>query len=67
MLIKLTEKVIEKWILNGAISKEEKEVYCYGLLQGLGALLNVITVIFVSFVFGHFWEGILVHYIPLRV
>ncbi|MBQ8800074.1 MAG: accessory gene regulator B family protein [Lachnospiraceae bacterium] len=54
--------------MNGTISREDKEIYVYGMQQGMIALLNLGTTILLGMVFGKLLECIvfMVAYMPLR-
>ena len=64
----LSERVTDWLLTNEAIAREDKEVYRYGIQQGMIALLNLGTTIVVGMVFGKLLESILfmAAYIPLR-
>lgn len=68
MVLGLTQKVVNQLIENGTIREEDKELYIYGLKQGLIIILNILTTIGIGFIFGMVWQSILfmVTYIPLR-
>lgn len=62
------EKFSELLVQNKVISLEEKELFIFGLQQGLIMILNVLSSIIVGYIFGMVWQSIvfLVMYIPLR-
>lgn len=64
----LSDRMITKLIQIGSIKEDEKELYAYGLEQGLFILLNLITTIIIGMIVGMFWQSILfmVVYLPLR-
>ena len=64
----MIEKIANYFIINDLIEDEDKEIYTYGLHQGLLILLNIITTILIGFIFRAVWESILfiIVYTPLR-
>ncbi|WMM26571.1 accessory gene regulator B family protein [Tissierella sp. MB52-C2] len=64
----MIEKVTSYFIANGVIEDEDRQIYAYGLHQGLLILLNITTTILIGFMFRAVWESILfmIVYIPLR-
>lgn len=68
----MKSNVIEKFgdvlVQNAVISSEEKELFIFGLQQGLIMILNVITSILIGYLFGMVWQSIvfMITYIPLR-
>jgi len=63
-----TERFAEFLVQNKVISLEEKELFMFGLQQGLIMILNVISSIVVGYIFGMVWQTIvfMIMYIPLR-
>jgi accessory gene regulator B len=61
-------KITDNLIRSGAISSDEKEVYLFGVQQGLVLLLNISTTIIIGILFGVVWQLLLftVSYIGLR-
>lgn len=68
MMSGVIEKFGELLVQNKVISVEEKELFIFGLQQGLIMILNVISSIIVGYLFGMVWQSIvfLAMYIPLR-
>lgn len=64
----LSERITGRLLMNGTISREDKEIYVYGMQQGMIALLNLGTTILLGMVFGKVLECIvfMVAYMPLR-
>lgn len=64
----LSERITGWLLANEAISREDKEIYRYGVQQGMIALLNLGTTVVIGLVFGKLLESILflAAYIPLR-
>lgn len=64
----LSERVTGWLLENEAFPREDKEIYQYGIQQGMIALLNLGTTMVIGMVFGKLLESILfmVAYIPLR-
>ena len=55
----MIKKITKYFIVNDLIKDEDKEVYVYGLHQGLLILLNIITTIVIGLIFKAVWESIL--------
>jgi accessory gene regulator B len=68
MVVHFIDKLADQLIDNNTITYEDKELYTYGLQQGLVILLNVLTTIMIGFIFRMVWQSIafMVAYIPLR-
>lgn len=68
MKISFVEKFGDLLVQNKVISFEEKELFIFGLQQGLIIILNVISSIIIGYIFGMIWQSIvfMVMYIPLR-
>ncbi|MBP3617205.1 MAG: accessory gene regulator B family protein [Lachnospiraceae bacterium] len=64
----LSERITGWLLTNEAISREDKEIYRYGIQQGMIALLNLGTTMVIGMVFGKLLESLLfmAAYIPLR-
>lgn len=64
----LSERITEWLLANKTIPREDKEIYRYGIQQGLFTLLNFGTTVIIGLVFGLLWESMLfmTAYIPLR-
>ncbi|MSU01477.1 accessory gene regulator ArgB-like protein [Tissierella pigra] len=64
----MIEKITNYFVVNELIKDEDKEIYAYGLHQGLLILINIITTILIGFIFKAVWESILfiIVYTPLR-
>lgn len=68
-MIEKAAHVLAKKLFTGKhVTKEEREVYQYGLRQLFDFVINVLTVIVIGGLFGMVWQGILLSmaYIPLR-
>ena len=65
---RLVDKVIKSFIRQGIIPYEDREIYVYGLYQGIVMAINILTYILISLVFNMVWESLLflACYIPLR-
>lgn len=64
----MIEKITNYFIINELIKDEDRQIYAYGLHQGLLILLNIATTILIGFIFRAVWESILfmIVYTPLR-
>lgn len=69
MFYKLSDQVTSKIQEYAAISNENREIYRYGIQQGLILLLNVATTLIISIAFGMVMECLvyMIAFIPLRV
>jgi len=68
-MFEVVSEWVTDWLLeNEAISREDKEIYRYGIQQGMIALVNLGTTMIIGMVFGRLLESILfmAAYIPLR-
>lgn len=63
-----SKRIMGYFIRNEIIPDGEKELYIYGLQQGLVLLINLITMIFIGYALGMTWQVIIfsVAYLPLR-
>ncbi|MGF7050755.1 accessory gene regulator B [Paenibacillus sp. DS2015] len=68
MVAHLLDKTIAKLIELGSIKEDEKDLYAYGLQQGLIIILNILTTVAIGLFSGMFWQSILfmAAYLPLR-
>lgn len=68
MTMNLLNKITDNLIADGTIRAEERELYEYGLQQGLLILVNMFTTVAIGFLFEMVWQSILfmIVYIPLR-
>ena len=68
MFEKTSEKITNAIAQNGTIKAEDKELYKYGIQQGMMILLNLCTTLIIGAVFKMVWQSILftVAYIPIR-
>lgn len=66
---KLAQKTANQLAVQGIISKKDTAVYCYGLEALYSSLLELLTILFLSFFVGNFWQTVLFFaaFIPLRV
>ncbi len=60
------DKVIS---VNDNIKEEDKELYKYGLRQGLFIIINLLTTILLGYIFKNVWQAVIfmIAYSPLRV
>ncbi|MFT4105274.1 MAG: accessory gene regulator B family protein [Lacrimispora sp.] len=52
------DKLTEKLILHQIIKYEDKELYSYGIWQGILLLFNILTAMVISSLFGMLWQGV---------
>lgn len=66
---KLAQKTANQLAVQGIISQKDTAVYCYGLEALYSSLLELLTILFLSFFVGNFWQTVLFFaaFIPLRV
>ncbi|MGN9165753.1 accessory gene regulator ArgB-like protein [Tissierellaceae bacterium HCP3S3_D8] len=65
----MIEKMTSYFVINGIIEDEERDIYSYGLHQGLLIIINIMTAMLIGFIFKGLWEVIIfmMAYIPLRI
>lgn len=65
----LSKKIVNSLVENKIVNFEDKQLYEYGLHQGVVMILNIITTIGIGIIFGIIWQSILfmIVYIPLRI
>lgn len=65
----IIDKIINSLIDNEIILMEDKEIYYYGLEQGILIIINLATVFFIGAILDMLWQSILfmTAYIPLRI
>lgn len=68
MKLAISEKITDSLTRSGVITTEDKELYHYGVQQGLLMILNIITTFVIGLMFGMIWQSLifLLAYIPLR-
>ena len=68
MFNRTSELIVGKLVENGTIASVEKEIYLFGVQQGLAVLLNIGTTIFIGLMFGVLWQMLIftIAYILLR-
>ena len=68
MFYKLSERITDEFEKQRVIVSEDKEIYRYGVQQGLNLAFNLLTTLVIGAVCGMFWESILfmAAYMPLR-
>lgn len=65
---RLVDKLIKNFIGQGIVPYRDREIYAYGLYQGIVMAINILTYILISLYFKMVWESMifLISYIPLR-
>lgn len=68
MLDSFTNLIIESFIKRNIIDKKERDLYSYGLKEGIILLTNILTAALVGILYGMLWQALLylIVYIPLR-
>lgn len=68
MFVKISEQITEKLLTENIISTDNRELYCYGIRNGLILILNLLTVITIGIILNQVISGIifLLFYTPLR-
>ena len=68
MKINLSEKIIESMVATGVVPSEDKDLYQFGLNQGLIMIVNVLSAILIGLILGMLWHSIvfMLSYIPIR-
>lgn len=64
----VSEKIVNELIENGIIIPDDKELYRYGLQQGITIILNILITILIGLAFKMVWQSMIfmLAYIPLR-
>jgi accessory gene regulator B len=64
----LIDKISNRFIRDGIIAEEDKELYTFGMQQGMIILLNIISTIIIGFIFNMVWQSVvfLLAYMPIR-
>lgn len=68
MITYLSNIIIYNLIQSGSIQEDEKDLYAYGLQQGLFIILNIVTSIVIGIFTNMLWQCVLfmITYLPLR-
>ncbi|MBR4101849.1 MAG: accessory gene regulator B family protein [Oscillospiraceae bacterium] len=68
MFYKLSERFTEELEKQRVILSEDREIYRFGIQQGLNLVLNLLTTIAIGLLCGMLWESVLfmLFYMPLR-
>lgn len=68
MIQKITNNILKGLILNQTITDEDKELYEYGLHQGIVILINLFTALCIGIVMNMIWQSavLLLFFIPVR-
>ncbi|NLY70761.1 MAG: accessory gene regulator B family protein [Clostridiales bacterium] len=68
MKIRVDERVVESLISLGVVPSEDKDIYVYGVGQGIVILVNLLSVIIIGLLLGMVWQSLLfiLAYIPIR-
>lgn len=64
----ITERITNKLVINDVITTDNKELYRFGLQQGILMIFNIATFMGIGIVLNMVWESIifLLTFIPLR-
>ena len=64
----LFDKIGNRFVRDGIIAEEDKELYTFGMQQGMIMLLNIISTIIIGIIFDMVWQSVvfLLAYMPLR-
>lgn len=68
MISRLSENIMHALERNGEIKEEDRELFIYGLTQGIRMCLNVLTTLLIGLLMGMWWQGLLflAAFIPTR-
>lgn len=68
MFAKLSDKLTDSLVSNGTITADDREIYHYGIQQGIILILNIVTTLLIGIISGMIWQSIvfMLVYIPLR-
>lgn len=69
MISSMAEKLTNRFVANGQIKNEDRELYYYGLRQGFLMIVNIVTMLIIGLLFKMTWQAILFlgAYSPLRI
>lgn len=69
MFNRVSEKIVNSFVRNGIVTAEDRELYQYGVKQGLTVALNIATTLVVGLLLNMVWQSALfmLAYIPIRV
>lgn len=69
MLTKAAQRMTDKMILQDIIPEEDRELYEYGMVQGVILIINWITAILIGALFGMLWQPVvfLLLFMPVRI
>ena len=67
-MIVLLDKIGNRFVKDGIITEEDKELYTFGMQQGIIIMLNIISTIIMGIIFDMVWQSVvfLLAYMPLR-
>lgn len=67
-MVSLTARFTDYLVRNKIICEKDKDLYAFGLGQGLFFILNLATTFFIGLCFGMIWQGVLftLAYLSLR-
>ncbi|MDF2474337.1 MAG: putative processing-secretion protein [Anaerocolumna sp.] len=68
MRIPVSKRITYSLANGGVITSQDKDLYTYGLKQGLLMIINLYTALIIALIFGMVWQSLifLLAYIPLR-
>lgn len=69
MFIRISKTLTQTLVELNTIKEEEREIYRYGIQQGLIIILNLITIMAIGALFRMLWQAIvfIIAFIPLRI
>lgn len=69
MLTKAAIRITDKMIIEDVIPEEDRELYEYGMVQGVILVINWITAILIGLLFGMLWQSVafLLLFTPIRI
>jgi accessory gene regulator B len=64
----ISDKITDSMVRTGTVANEDKEIYLFGVQQGLTIILNIVTTVIIGLLFDVLGQMLLftVAYIPLR-
>lgn len=68
MLLRISEKITDILVVNKIITHENREIYRFGVKQGIMLLLNFFTLLIIGLIHGMIFEVLIfmLAYVPLR-
>ena len=68
MIVHIIERTVQWLIVTNNVSEEDREIYAYGLHQGISMIFNIITTLVIGWLCNYFWQCFvfMLFFMPLR-